>query len=298
VQKPARELGRDQEVECIALAHARASAKKMRKILHISDIHFGCTNAEVVERLVQAINEMKPDLVVLSGDLTQRAKKKEFAEARAFLERLPKPQIVVPGNHDVPLYNVYKRFVRPLKNYTAHITDDLAPFYADDEMAVVGINTARSLTIKDGRINDEQVETIRQRLDPLGEDVMKVVVTHHPFDLPGGYDEDLIIDRADEVMPRIAECGADIFLSGHLHVSHITNSAHRYRLDSGKSALIIQAGTAASTRGRGEANSFNLIEIDRPFLSVKRFECSVPPNGFLLSTDEQFTRTESGWSRM
>lgn len=297
MQRPDRQGGLARTAKR-ALPDGQASAENMRRIVHISDIHFGRTDAAVVEQLVETINELQPDLVVLSGDLTQRARKREFAEARAFLERLPKPQIVVPGNHDVPLYNVYKRFLEPLKNYKAHITDDLEPFYADAEMAVIGINTARSLTVKDGRINDGQLETIRQRLDPLDETILKIVVTHHPFDLPGGYDEDLIIDHANEVVPKIAECGADIFLSGHLHVSSITNSAHRYRLESGKAALIIQAGTAASTRGRGEANSFNLIEIDRPFLFVKRFECSLPPNGFLLSTSEKFTQTERGWSRM
>ena len=270
----------------------------MRKIAHLSDVHFGRTDCVVVDRLVEIVNELSPDLVVVSGDLTQRAKKREFIEAREFLDRLPQPQIVVPGNHDVPLYNVYKRFVTPLKNYKALITDDLSPFYNDDEIAVIGVNTARSLTIKDGRINDEQVAEILKRLDPLDEAVLKILVTHHPFDLPGGFDEDHLVDRADEMMPQIAESGADVFLSGHLHVSQVTSSAHRYRLDSGKSALIIQAGTAASTRHRGEANSFNFIEIDRPFISVKRFECNSASNGFLLSTSEQFTQTERGWSRM
>lgn len=270
----------------------------MRKIAHLSDVHFGRTDCAVVDRLVEIVNELGPDVVVVSGDLTQRARKKQFAEAREFLDRLPQPQIVVPGNHDVPLYNVYKRFVEPLDNYKEYITEDLMPFFADNEIAVVGINTARSLTIKDGRVNSEQVDGILERLDPIGEDVLKIVVTHHPFDLPGGYDEDEIVDRADEMMPRIAECGADIFLSGHLHVSSITNSAHRYRLDTGKSALIVQAGTAASNRHRGEPNSFNFIEVDRPFLTVKRYECNLAPNGFMLSTIERFTQTERGWSRM
>ena len=270
----------------------------MRRIVHLSDIHFGRTDRAIVGRLVEAITELEPHLLVVSGDLTQRARKKQFAEAREFLAKLPYPQIVVPGNHDVPLYNIFKRFLDPLDNYKEFISRDLYPFFVDEEVAVIGINTARSLTVKGGRVNDEQVETIRKRLDPLDEDLMKIVVTHHPFDLPGDYDEDDIVGRADEVMPKIAKCGADIFLSGHLHVSSVTNSAHRYRLDSGWAALIIQAGTAASTRGRGEANSFNLIETDRPFITVKRYECSIPPNGFLLATSEQFTQTERGWSRM
>jgi len=270
----------------------------MRKIAHLSDIHFGATDPLVVDRVVEIVHELEPHIVVVSGDLTQRARSNQFKEAREFLDRLPQPQIVVPGNHDVPLYNVFKRFAEPLTNYRKYITDDLMPFFQDDELAVIGVNTARSLTIKDGRINNAQVATIHQKLDPFDESILKIVVTHHPFDLPDGYDEDFIVGRADEMMPKIAACGADVFLSGHLHVSSVTNSAHRYRLDTGKAALIIQAGTATSHRHRGEANSFNLIEIDRPFLTVKRYECSVPESGFMLATTEQFTQTERGWSRM
>ena len=270
----------------------------MRRIAHLSDIHFGRTDCVVVDRLANAVVELDPHLLVVSGDLTQRARKKQFAEARDFLEKFPCPQIIVPGNHDVPLYNIFKRFFEPLGNYKEYISPDLCPFFADHEIAVVGINTARSMTFKGGRVNEDQVDEVSARLASLSDDVMKIVVTHHPFDLPGGYDEDAIVGRADEMMPRIAACGADVFLSGHLHVSSITNSAHRYRLDNGRSALIIQAGTAASTRGRGEANSFNLIETDQPFLTVKRYECSVPPNGFLLATSEKFHQTERGWSRM
>lgn len=270
----------------------------MRKIAHVSDIHFGQTDPSVVRRLEEIVNELQPDLLVVSGDLTQRAKKDQFVEARDFLARIPHPQIVVPGNHDVPLYNVFRRFASPLARYKKFITDDMFPFYEDAEMAVLGINTARSLTVKGGRINEHQVEMISEKLGSLDDTLSKIVVTHHPFDLPGGSDEDDIVGNADRFMPQIAESGADIFLSGHLHVSSITNSAHRYRLEGGKAALVIQAGTAASTRGRGEPNSFNLIEIERPMLTVKRFECSIPPNGFALATTEQFTQTERGWSRM
>ncbi|MEO7672517.1 MAG: metallophosphoesterase family protein [Pyrinomonadaceae bacterium] len=271
----------------------------MRQIVHISDIHFGKTDSRVVGRLVEKINEIAPDLVVVSGDLTQRARKEQFAEARRFLDQIPVPQIVVPGNHDVPLYNILRRFGSPLANYKRFITSDMFPFFVDGELAVLGINTARSLTIKGGRVGKEQVAVIRESFCGLDETLAKIIVTHHPFDLPGGFDEDDIVGRAEDFMPQIAESGAEIFLSGHLHVSSITNSAHRYRLESGRSALIIQAGTAASTRGRGEPNSFNLVEIDRPFLTVKRFECLIESSGgFTLATSEQFTQTERGWSRM
>jgi len=241
------------------------------------------------------IGELNPHLVIISGDLTQRARSHQFIEAREFLESLPKPQIVVPGNHDVPMYNVFARFFTPLEKYKRYISKNLKPFYADEEIAVVGVNTARSLTVKDGRINKKQITEVRDRMCGLSDKMLKIVVTHHPFDLPAGFDEDDIVDNAEEAMPQIADCGADVFLSGHLHVSHITHTAERYKLDSGRSALVIQAGTATSTRGRGEANSFNVIEFEHPRLIVKRMECQTAKTGFVLAESQEFMQSEKGW---
>src|SRR3954462_13344284 len=123
----------------------------MRRILDLSDIHYGRVDEQVVARAVEKINELERDLVAISGDLTQRARTREFAAARDFLDSLPKPQLVVPGNHDVPLYNVFDRFARPLEKFQRFISDDLMPAYVDDELAVVGVNTARSMVVKGGR---------------------------------------------------------------------------------------------------------------------------------------------------
>ena len=268
----------------------------MRKIVHISDVHFGRIDYAVADRLIEKIAEIAPDLTVVSGDLTQRAKSAQFIEARAFLDKLPAPQIVVPGNHDIPLHNVYNRFLNPLEKYKKYITDDLQPFYADAEIAVIGINTARSLTIKGGRVNAGQIAAIQHRMCELDDKILKIIVTHHPFDLPEGHDEDDIVGRARLVMEGLADCGADLFLAGHIHVSHIGSTAERYRLDRQRSALVVQAGTATSTRGRGEANSFNLIEFEYPRLTVKRFECVAPEKGFFEAAADRFEQTAKGWS--
>ncbi len=270
----------------------------MRKLVHISDIHFGRVDYAVAGQVIAKINELKPDITIVSGDLTQRARSEQFREAKEFLNKLPQPQIVIPGNHDVPLYNVFDRFFSPLEKYKKYITEDLEPFYRDEEIAVIGINTARSLTIKDGSISAGQIADIRERMCSLDNKMLKVIVTHHPFDLPEGFDENDIVDNADEAMVQIADCGANVFLSGHLHVSRVANTANRYKLDSGRNALVIQAGTATSTRGRGEANSFNFVEFEQPHLNVKKFECENSQTGFVQVGMQKFTQNEKGWAEV
>ena len=268
----------------------------MRTIVHLSDIHFGRVHLNVVEPLVRSVNEIKPDLVAISGDLTQRARTYQFREARAFLEILPQPQIVVPGNHDVPLHNLFTRFFRPLTKYRRYITDDLQPFYADDEIAVVGVNTARSLTFKGGRVNQTQVERVREKLCPLADEITKAVVTHHPFDLPEGHTEGDLVGRSRMAMNILANCGADLFLAGHLHVSHTGQTAKRYNIK-GHSALVVSAGTATSSRGRGEANSFNVLRVNHPHIVVERLRWQPDLNEFVVSITERFRHTPDGWMR-
>src|SRR5205085_1891558 len=143
---------------------------------------FRRTDDALLTPLASVIAKLAPHLVAVSGDLTQRARTTEFQAARAFLDRLPEPQIVVPGNHDVPLHNVFTRFIGPLDKYRRYITGDVEPFYADDEIAVLGINTARSLTFKRGRINSTQIDRAKTRLCALDPKIIKIIVTHHPFD--------------------------------------------------------------------------------------------------------------------
>ena len=118
----------------------------MRTIVHLSDLHFGKVDQALLAPLRTLIDQLEPHVVVVSGDLSQRARSAEFQAARGYLDSLPGPQIVVPGNHDVPLYNIFSRFLTPLVKYQRYVTDDLSPEYVDDEIAVLGINTARSMT--------------------------------------------------------------------------------------------------------------------------------------------------------
>jgi 3',5'-cyclic AMP phosphodiesterase CpdA len=267
----------------------------MRRIVHLSDLHFGRVNPVLIDPLISIVREVEPHLVAISGDLTQRARSYQFQQARSFLDALPKPQIVVPGNHDIPLHNVYARFFERLTKYKRYITDDLQPVYEDEELVIIGVNTARSSVFKGGRINRSQVSRLREKFCSLDEGIVKAVVTHHPFDLPEGHDEDDLVGRAKMAMTELAECGADLLLAGHLHISH-TGHTKRYNIH-GHSALVVQAGTATSTRERGEANSFNLLRIAHPEIIVEKFAWNPSTTSFAVSTREQFKHTVEGWIR-
>lgn len=267
----------------------------MKTIAHISDLHFGCIDEALLAPLKNSIDAIRPDLIAISGDLTQRARVHQFKAARAFLKTLAFPQLIVPGNHDVPLYNIVARFFWPLRGYKRYIARNLAPLYADFEIVVAGINTARSLTIKDGRINDEQIERTREMLCAYDEDIVKIVVTHHPFDLPeGATDHGDIVGRAKRAVQRFATCGADVFLSGHMHQSHIGSTALRYG-DHGESALIVHAGTAASLRRRGYQNGFNVLRVEKQHIAVEHHEWDEQKKQFALIAVRHFIRSDKGW---
>jgi 3',5'-cyclic AMP phosphodiesterase CpdA len=246
----------------------------MRTIAHISDIHFGKINMRAVEGLVADLAGRTPSLVVVSGDLTQRARAEQYRQAAEFLARIPRPQLVVPGNHDIPLYNVVHRFGSPLKNYCSFITRDLAPVYRDDEMLVVGLNTARPLSFsllgfwKDGRISPKQLDWMRQAIADVPASVFKVAVTHHPFVPPSIDCRREIIGGAGPALATMEQCGVELLLAGHLHTGY-HGDVRTYHLKVKRSILSLQAGTTTSTRLRDAPNSYNWITIDAEKVSIE-----------------------------
>ncbi len=268
----------------------------MRTIAHISDVHFGREDSELVDRLVRSIEEAHPDVIVVSGDLTQRAKKRQFRAARAFLNDLPDtPRIVVPGNHDVSTTNLVERAVRPLARYQRFITKDLSPFYADHEVAIAGINTVRVLSTKDGRINAKQVNAACAQLDSANPDALRVVVTHHPMDLPAEDLRHALVVRSRMAIDEFARARVDLFLSGHLHAGLSLSTVERYPEISYR-AVVVHAGTAVSTRTRGEANAWNLIRLDRSRIEVQQMAWE--GERFLPCRMERYGATETGWERL
>ena len=266
----------------------------MRTLLHLSDLHFGRIDPAILTPLVRFIGDVKPDLVAISGDLTQRARTAEFIAAREFLAAIPFPQIVVPGNHDVPLHNLISRFARRLDRYRRYVTSDLQPVYRDEEIVVAGVNTARALTWKDGRINRRQLEKLRATLGELPGRT-KIVVTHHPFDLPAGA-TGRVVGRSRLAMKTIADCRVDLLLAGHFHIADTSQTAKRYKMPA-YSAILVSSGTSTSTRGRGQPNSFNLIRIDRPNLTIERRVWRPSSALFDVLSIENFRLSESGWAR-
>ena len=248
----------------------------MASIAHLSDVHFGRHDPIIVEAVERFLAERRPELVVISGDFTQRARVKQYEMACAFIDRIEAmglPVLAVPGNHDVPLYDVVRRFVRPLHRYKRFIDDDLCPFWENEEIAVLGINTARSLTIKDGSVSYEQMARIRQAFSKVSDQKLRILVTHHPlFAMPLGDEGTLteVADRSNDALAAAAEAGVDMLLAGHFHRAF--SKSAREMADNVGPALVIQAGTATSTRLRGgEQQSFNWIEAEPSAVRLQVF---------------------------
>jgi 3',5'-cyclic AMP phosphodiesterase CpdA len=267
----------------------------VRIVAHLSDLHFGRTDANMVAALQKALHRLAPNLIVISGDFTQRAAISEFIEARAFLDALPAPYLAVPGNHDIRLYDVYGRFVRPLRRYMQFVCETVEPVYNDPELTVVSVNTARSLTFKGGRINAEQVRRISRHLTEAAPGAIKVLVAHHPLDLPDAITQPLA-GRARMAIAALANSGLDMIVSGHLHVSYYPKAVERLRVG-GHNALLVQAGTAVSTRSRGQANSFNAIWTAADHIAITQHCWSPEHKEFQPSGTARYRRALSGWVR-
>jgi 3',5'-cyclic AMP phosphodiesterase CpdA len=268
----------------------------MRALVHISDLHFPLVDQRTMSALARTINTIAPHLVVISGDLTQRARRGQFLKAAAFLKTLQPPILVVPGNHDVPMFNIPSRLLTPFAGYRKYIREELEPVFSDEEMMVVGLNSVRTVLFSDeGRLNVGQADRGAAKLSQAAPGVIKIIVTHHPFDVPESAPEDKMIGRSRMAMERLAHVGTDIFLAGHLHISHVGGTATRYNI-AGHSALLVQAGTM-STRERGEPNSFNVIRIEgSERVTIDRLAWNESTGAFDVCWQGAFRQTAGEWS--
>ncbi len=266
----------------------------MRKIIHISDLHFGTEEKKIADGLLADINFLNPDLVVISGDLTQRARNNQFKAAKEYLEKINFPKIVIPGNHDVPLFDIFNRFFFPLNRYKKYITENLNPIFVDDEIAVLGINSARSFTWKNGRISIEQIADMQKRLCNIDDNIFKIIVTHHPFIPPPGDSGIQLIGRSVKALDVIDDCKVDLLLAGHIHHGY-NGDIRPYYPSRKRSVISAQAGTAISNRIRNEPNAFNFIIIEPGRITIEIKEWN--GNEFQKAISTIYTNYNDEWKR-
>lgn len=263
----------------------------MRRLVHLSDLHFGRERPEVLGPLAQAVQDLKPDLVVVSGDFTQRATDAQFAAAAAFLRQLNLPTLCVPGNHDVPLHNVLLRFFMPWRRYRRWINADLQPTFEDAEIVVIGVNTVNPFAWQRGWFRSRGVRRVCTAFSQSTGARTHIVVAHHPMERLAGEAKSLMRGAATGLR-RLSECGVDAVLSGHLHNWRVEPFA---KVEGRASALQIHAGTSLSDRLRGEVNDFNVLEIEAHRLTVIRHTFTDRTASFAATSSLTFHEDSHGW---
>ncbi|HBS49770.1 MAG TPA: phosphodiesterase [Rhodobacteraceae bacterium] len=262
----------------------------MRRLVHISDLHFGREQPELLEPLRQAIDAEQADLVAVTGDLTQRARRRQFRQARAFLDGLAAPWICVPGNHDVPLDKLWDRWFRPFKRYREIVSSDLTPVHEDAELLVVGLNTVDPFSWQRGKIRGRALRDACQRF--AERDGVKVVLAHHPFQQSPETKKSLM-RNAHSALTRLSDCGAQLVLSGHLH----RWLAEPFLTEERESNLLqVHVGTGLSSRLRGQENDFAVLTLDPGAVEVRRM---VAESGrFVCRSKDAYVQGPTGWQRV
>jgi 3',5'-cyclic AMP phosphodiesterase CpdA len=233
----------------------------MSTVLQVSDTHFGTERLLVVEALLRLASELQPALVILSGDVTQRARRAQFDAARKFMERLGgQARIAIPGNHDIPLFNVIARIFHPYAGFERVFGQDLEPRWESDELLVVTVNTTRPARHKDGEVSEEQILRVSRELTTATKQQLRIVVTHQPVYVLREGEIHNRLHGHQQAIKAWSDAGADIIMGGHIHLPYIW-PLHGDHPDVHRRCWVVQAGTAVSSRVRAHhPNSVNVIK--------------------------------------
>jgi 3',5'-cyclic AMP phosphodiesterase CpdA len=266
-------------------------------ILHVSDLHFGPPyHPEIGELLLEFAGELGPDLIIASGDFTQRAKQEQFAAAREFLDRMPSvPLVVTPGNHDVPLYRVAERIFSPYALYQRYIHPELDTVTRVPGAVIVALNsTSPRRAITNGRISRWQLDFAREAFEGTAPETLRIVVSHHHFAPPPDFEGASAMPQAKRAIDAFTEMCVDVILGGHLHRAYIGNTLDVYAgVDREHGIIVVQSGTSTSRRGRArerEKNSFNVLRLDKKSVRVTHHMYFDDAAGFLPTSRHIFFR--------
>ncbi|WP_295045954.1 metallophosphoesterase [uncultured Paracoccus sp.] len=260
----------------------------MTRIAHLSDLHFGFHRAELVDPLLDRLNDARADLVVVTGDVTHRARRDQYARAADFLARIRAPLMVVPGNHDVPLYNLPVRLLAPWRGFRRAVGRDLTPSRRAGPVTVLGLNSVDPFAVQRGVIRNVEIRRLEQGVDPQA---TTIVALHHPLEHLAQVDK-TPTRRAPRALARLEAAGAQIVLSGHLHVwatgAMLDQTAH-------PGVLQIQAGTALCARQSDLQNEFAVLDLDGPLLTIARHVAPMGEADFQVPQYEWFSRDSGRW---
>lgn len=266
----------------------------MTRLLHLSDPHFGAVDTAAAEAFLSHARSHSHDFTVLSGDLTMRARRTELEAAYNFVSTIPRPRLVIPGNHDIPAANQpFDRFFRPFRRYSRWFGADLEPVHRGDDFHLVSLNSTRAFGFhkdwSEGILSAEQLDRCVSRFQEDDAPRFRILTLHHPLLAPPGYAR-AVVKPLPDLLRTLGEARVDLVLCGHFHRSQLATAG----LLEGWKCVVSQAPTVCSTRLQGEPQGFHEIRFSEGSLEITVWRFI--GGGFIPTSTSRFARDENGWS--
>lgn len=263
----------------------------MTRIVHLTDLHFGAEHAALVAPLRAAIHAAKPEFLVVTGDLTHRARRGQFRAARGFLEGLGLPFVAFPGNHDVPLFNLPLRYLAPFRGWHREVSAETAPERSFGPLRIHCANTADPFSWRRGVFRPAELRRILAARQQEPEGTIPLLACHHPLVDPPGFAPGETRGGAQAVK-ALAAAGIRIVLSGHLH-----HWAIGLGIAPGapQPVLIVQTGTALCAREGERDHGFSVLEIAPGRVQVTPWIVDGRHQAYLPRATSGFAWRAGGW---